>query len=98
MRKLIAVIIGFLGIPHLGLANYEACQAQLSVKFNIDKNETGMLCALDSVFIQQCMEEQGDLLKVTDFSALAEICTELLNQSQKRQNPTDLQNLRVKQF
>ncbi len=98
MKKLFAVLVGFLSAPSFSLANYEACQTDLSNKFNVDKGVAGDLCSLNSVFIQWCMKEESKILSSTDFQALAIYCTDLLIKQKKGENQFDLQKLRVNQF
>lgn len=91
MKKALLMLLSLSLYPFFGHANYEACRSDLSAQFNVSKEAAGSLCAIDSVFIQQCMNEKRELLSNNNFGDLSDLCIDLLTQSmQEQSNPTQL--------
>jgi hypothetical protein len=87
MKKQILLLLGCLNLTLPTFANYEACKIDLSKKFGVSEAKSGLLCALDSEFIQTCMNEQSEARLTTDFQILSEICIDHHATSQSKQSP-----------
>lgn len=76
--------------PVLSRANSQACSRNLIEQFNVEAQKATFLCAMGSVFIQQCMTERPELISPKQFDSLAEECLAKLERASKRQEPNDM--------